>query len=681
MLPRSDNGAGARMIGKFAVACGAMAAAILAMPVVAHAEASPAPEALALAAKFGARQGIESASLSPDGNLLALLMPAGDGQKLLIYNFTTGGALRPILANPHPSEHITVCRWPTVTRLFCSIVVHSEDEGTLITFTRLIALDADGHNLAVVTPRVARNSMYFGSFGGGVIDWNGSRPGQVLLTREYVPELGTETRNAESREGLGVDSVDVTTLVHAVVESPRSTAVQYITDGLGHVRIVGVDKASNTGYATGVNTYLYRKAGDRGWNALSTVDGSDGSTIRGFVPVAVDPALDVAFGFDTTADGHKALYSIKLDGSNTRTLVLGRPDVDVDRVISIGRQHRVVGASYATDRRVAEYFDPALRRLGTALGKALPDSPQISFVDASADENRLLIVASSDTDPGVLYRLDRTDHKLERVLPFRPELDGVALAPMTPISFPARDGTMIPGYLTLPPKGPRTGLPALVMPHGGPSARDEWGFDWLVQFFAARGFAVLQPNFRGSSGYGADWFKHNGFQSWPLAIGDIDDAGRWLVAQKIADPAHLAVFGWSYGGYAALQSGVTEPGLFKAVVAVAPVTDLPLLREEERRYVAGALADREIGEGDQVVAGSPARNAARMAVPVLLFHGDQDLNVDIEQSREMANKLRRAGKPVDYVEFKGLDHQLDSTAARTTLLSRSDAFLRAALGL
>jgi len=667
------------MIGKFGAVAGAMAMAML--PLAVYAEAAPSAEALALAAKFGAREGIEAVSLSPDGNLLALVVPDGDGQKLLIYNFVTGGALRPILANPHPNEHLFGCRWPTFDRLFCSVVVHSDDNGTLITFTRLIALDADGRNLAVVTPRVSSRSMYFGSFGGGVIDWNGANPGQVLLTREYVPEVGTDTRNAESREGLGVDSVNVATLVHSVVESPRASAMQYITDGLGHVRILAVAKTSNTGYSTGVRNYSYRKAGDRGWNALGTVDASDGSTVKGFVPVAVDPALDVVFGFDVADDGHTGLYSIKLDGSKAKSLVLGRQDVDVDRVISIGRQHRVVGASYATDRRMVEYFDPALTKLGVALGKALPNAPQIGFVDASTDENRLLIVASSDTDPGVLYRLDRADHKLERVLPFRPELEGMALAPMTPISFPARDGTMIPGYLTLPPKGPRTGLPALVMPHGGPSARDEWGFDWLVQFFAARGFAVLQPNFRGSSGYGADWFKNNGFQSWPIAIGDVDDAGRWLVAQKIADPAHLAIFGWSYGGYAALQSGVTEPGLFKAVVAVAPVTDLPLLRDEERRYTNGALAERQIGHGDQVVPGSPALNAGRMAVPVLLFHGDQDLNVDIEQSREMASKLRRAGKSVDYVEFRGLDHQLDSKAARTTLLSRSDAFLRAAMGL
>ncbi len=178
------------------------------------------------------------------------------------------------------------------------------------------------------------------------------------------------------------------------------------------------------------------------------------------------------------------------------------------------------------------------------------------------------------------------------------------------------------------------------MPHGGPSARDEWGFDWLAQFFASRGYAVLQPNYRGSAGYGDAWYQKNGFQSWRTAIGDVNDAGRWLVAQGIADPAKLAIVGWSYGGYAALQSDVLDPSLFKAVVAIAPVTDLATLRPGQRdftNYRRGAQLHRH--RAACRAKARPLRMPARSSAPVLLFHGDKDLNVG---GRPVADDARPA---------------------------------------
>lgn len=634
-----------------------------------------------VAARFGARVSIQGASLSPDGTKLAMIVPMGDGQRLEIADLVAGGVPRPILGDPRSDQRLVSCRWVTDSRLFCQVRIEADDVGTLVSYSRMIAINADGTNAKVVIARSTERTLYFGANGGGVIDWTGPKPGQVLMTRQYVPEITTGTRLASDAEGLGVDAIDVNTLDRSQAEPPRPAAAEYLTDGLGHVRIMGLERQNSTNYATGKYDYYYRKKDARGWLPLAHMDGSEAQRVAGFEPVAVDPAQDVVYGFDSTDDGFKQLVSIRLDGSGTRAAVLTRHDVDVDELVTIGRQRRVIGASYATERRTIEYSDAALGRLDVALGKALPNHPGISFIDASADESRLLLVAGSDTDPGTLYRFDKATHHLEQILSLRPELEGMTLAQMEPISFPAADGTMIPGYLTLPPTGPRKGIPAIVMPHGGPSDRDQWGFDWLVQYFAARGYAVLQPNYRGSAGYGAGWFQHNGFQSWRTAIGDIDDGGRWLVAQGIAAPGKLAIVGWSYGGYAALQSGVTEPGLFKAIVAVAPVTDLENLRAQAMHYSNGALVDKMIGNGDHVRSGSPARHAEAFAAPVLLFHGTRDLNVAVDQSRDMADRLRKAAKPVDYVEFKGLNHQLDSAAARSELLSRSDAFLRKALGL
>jgi dipeptidyl aminopeptidase/acylaminoacyl peptidase len=238
---------------------------------------------------------------------------------------------------------------------------------------------------------------------------------------------------------------------------------------------------------------------------------------------------------------------------------------------------------------------------------------------------------------------------------------------------------MIPAYLTLPPGNPGKSLPTLVMPHGGPASRDEWGFDWIAQYFAAQGFAVLQPNFRGSSGYGDNWYVDNGFKSWRVAISDVNDAGKWLIASGIADRSKLAVFGWSYGGYAALQSNVLDPDLFKAIVAVAPVTDLAMLKEQASNYTSASIVADYIGTGEHIASGSPRKQAEFIKAPVLMFSGDMDLNVDVLQAKAMDAALKANHKSSELVIYPGLDHSLVDSRVRAAMLQKADDFLKAAL--
>lgn len=660
--------------------------AVLALGLAGQAQADEAGSA-SLAEKFGAREGIEAMSLSPDGSHVAMIVPMARGQRVLIADLVAGGAPKGIFAVESYSKtgnalsRLHRCQWSTDTRLVCSIYIQTFAGGILNGFTRLAAMDSDGGNAKILSAQENGRDLYVANYGGRVIDWTGDKPGEVLMTRQFVPQQTINTRLAKSDEGLGVESIHTVTLQRHTVETAKRNAAEYISDGLGRIRVMGLMKEIPGGYTSGVIDYYYRKAGGDVWRELGRLDQSDGNLATGFDPQAVDPTLDVVYGFEAQGSGRTALVRIKLDDTAARETVLSRDDVDVDSLVTIGRQHRVVGASFATERRQVDFFDPELRKLGAALQRALPGNPAISFVDASADEKRLLLFAGSDVDPGMFYLYDKTTHQLEQVLASRPDLAGLTLSPMKPVRYRAADGTEIPAYLTLPATGTGKDLPAIVMPHGGPAARDEWGFDWLVQYFASRGYAVLQPNYRGSAGYGSDWYQKNGFQSWRTAIDDIDDAGRWLVSQGIAAPGKLAVFGWSYGGYAALQSGATEPGLFKAIVAVAPVTDLDRLRADANGYTNGVLVDRFIGHGEHVESGSPARHAASISAPVMLFHGDVDANVGVIHSRLMAERLRGAGKSVDYTEFAGLDHYLEDGQARATMLAKSDAFIRKALGL
>jgi len=656
-------------IGKWA----ALLLGVAALPSVGAAQSKDA-------ARFGARENIREISLSPDGKHAALIVAAGGrASGLVIVDLVSGIIANPILRASGEPERLTRCNWTSNARLVCEMYTVQRDIH-MIGFTRLVSIASDGSDMKMMTARTSDYALSLNQNGGTIIDWTGDgTSGSVFATREFVPEGKIGTNVVEKRNGLGVERIDTITLKRSTVVPPRINAQEYITDGRGNVRIMGTRNKRSDGNMGNTVNYFYTDTSKRDWLPLSSVVSSPTGS-NGFDPYAVDPTLNVAYGFDG-ATGRSALYKVALNGSLKRELVVARPDVDVDSLLRIGRQKRVVGVSYVTERREAEFFDPELKKLARSLNKALPGQPLITFIDASADESKLLIFAGSDTDPGTYYLFDQAAHKLETILPVRSELAGVRLASVKPVRFPAVDGTMIPGYLTLPPGSDGKGLPAIVMPHGGPASRDEWGFDWLAQFFAARGFAVLQPNFRGSSGYGSQWFQKNGFQSWQTAIGDVADAGRWLVKSGIANSQKLAIVGWSYGGYAALQSAGTVPELFKAVVAIAPVTDLDVLREEARGYTNYALVDAFIGRGAHVAAGSPARHAGRIIAPVLLFHGDRDQNVGVGESRLMADRLKDAHRKVEYVEFKGLDHQLDDDKARIEMLDKADGFLRQTLAM
>lgn len=627
---------------------------------------------------FGQRPAVTSIALSPSGNRVVYLS-AGSGEETFAYVADVGSTSPSVvtMTDGDPME-FNWCRFVNEERLVCSIYAMVQDPRQIYPITRLFAVDDDASDARTLGQRdnTYRNNR---QFDGTVIDWLPEDDETVMMSRVYVPETYRgATRIVDRREGLAAVRINTRTGSIDSVEPPERLNVRYLTDGHGTVRMRATGSIRGaTGMAGSTTNYYYRLQGSDEWHDFGTYDGLENT---GFYPIAVDRDLNAVYGLERL-DGRDALYRIILNETLDRELVLAHPRVDISRLARLGRRQRVIGVGYSEDESVVEYFDPEYQALHRALSGALPGNPSITFLGSSDDESRLLVRASSDTEPGRFYVFDKAAGALNEILLARPQLEGVPLATVQPVRYPAADGTMIPGYLTLPPGGSRTGLPAIVMPHGGPESRTELRFDWLAQFYAHQGYAVLQPNFRGSYGYGDSWLVTNGFQSWETAIGDVNDGARWLVSEGIANANQLAAVGWSYGGYAALQSGVHEPGLFRAIVAIAPVTDLPALRQDSMAFSNGRNVSEYLGSGPHLVAGSPARHADRMAAPVLLFHGDQDINVDIGQSRRMHDRLTDAGHSSELVVYEGLDHGLRDSAVRTQMLERSDAFLREVLGL
>lgn len=627
-----------------------------------------------LARRFGTLSGVTHISLSPDGQRLAFVAPnKGQANDLFVVEIADGAAPRRILRASGAPEMLQWCRWATDARLVCQIGGREKIGEYIFGFTSLLGVDATGGNVRTLSTRRGANAVGFDFRGGSVIDWQPGSDGGILVMRSHVPEANRQSASliVKDEEGMGVDLMNVTDGSIKVIEKPRRDATEYITDGKGRVRVMGTHPmAGRTGNLSNTRRYFFKAEEGRDWQALSTVDIS---SREGFDPYVVDAASNQAIGFGKV-DGRMAALAVKLDGTGKGETLYRHPEVDVDGLIRVGRDQRVVGVTYATERRHMITTDPKVSAMATSLSKAL-GGRDVYFIDASTDEAHWLVWAGSDVDPGRFYRYTPAAKQLRPLLDERPLLADRALSPVKAIRYPAADGTMIPGYLTLPPgRSDAKGLPAIVMPHGGPSARDEWGFDWIAQYFAQRGFAVVQPNFRGSSGYGDKWYQNNGFQSWRTAIGDVADAGRWMIAEG-ADPAKLSIVGWSYGGYAALQSGVIAPDLFRSIVAIAPVADLARLKDDSLKYTSGAITRDFIGSGPHVREGSPAQNAERIKAPVLMFHGTLDQNVEIEQARLMQRALTSAGKKAELIEYPGLAHGLTDSSTRTAMLGRISTFL------
>ncbi len=629
------------------------------------------------AAAFGARESVKEANLSPDGTALMYITP-GPGPKTYaaVSNLVSGKTEVMTGADGNP-ESLRWCNYSAPDRAVCRVSWnYRSPTGDILGYGRLIALDLDGKNPKLLGQPSSWYDAGYRQFDGSILDWNRSSDGTVLMEREYVPEEGKMgTHIIRSKQGLGVDRVDTRTLRVTSIEGARDSAGDYMTDGRGNVRIMMIPDVASNGSLSGKIKYFYRTSASHDWKTLADyVDMEDQ-----IQPVAVDADINAAYVLKKSG-GRRALYTVSLDGNLTEKLIAQNPAVDIDDVVRFGDGQRVIGYTYADNSRHTVYFDPEFQALAASLSKALPQFPLVNFVDSSSDGRKLLIFAGSDTDPGRYYLFDRDKKTLNEAMLERPELEKRTLAQVKSVTIPGGGGVEIPAYLTLPPGKDPKGLPAVVLPHGGPSARDEWGFDWLPQFLAARGYVVIQPQYRGSAGFGDTWLNENGFKNWQTSMSDIAASARWLGSQGIADPDRVAIVGWSYGGYAALMEAETDPSLYKAVVAIAPVTDLQLLKQDFSNFTNSRMIEQFVGSGPHITAGSPLQHASAIKAPVLLVHGDMDTNVRAWHSQKMIAALKDAGKPSEYLEYKGLDHQLSDSGVRAEFLTKIGQLLERTIG-
>ncbi len=328
------------------------------------------------------------------------------------------------------------------------------------------------------------------------------------------------------------------------------------------------------------------------------------------------------------------------------------------------------------------FSPPAQAKLKGAL-KAFPGYSAV-LTDYSSDFNRMIVFTDGGDDSGTYWIVDIATHAANELGSPYPTVQRANVGPTSTVEYKATDGLALQGVLTLPPGREAKILPLVVMPHGGPEGHDSIGFDYWAQAFASRGYAVFQPNFRGSDGFGKS-FRDAGLGQWGRKMQtDISDGVAELVRRGLADPKRTCIAGWSYGGYAALAGVTVQQGLYRCAVSMAGVADLPRMLAYEGQATGGISSTtrywREFMGVKTAFAGelkdiSPARIAERADAPILLIHGKDDTVVSIEQSQAMERALKRAGKPVEFITLPGADHWLLEEDARIAMVKASVDFI------
>ena len=413
-----------------------------------------------------------------------------------------------------------------------------------------------------------------------------------------------------------------------------------------------------------------------------------GWTTSRAIDAPLDPPEMVGYAKDgqsllvrTLEDHRPMLHAVSLvDGSWEEA-----ESDEYDGLIFDRTSHALIGGvDLDRDVRRVDFFDPALAAIWTAIEKAYPDE-RVRLESWTRDHRKVVVLVDGARD-GYAYALDDLDAKSGDWLgPVYPMLPQELIAQPKALTYKAADGLEIPAYLTMPAGSSGRNMPLIVMPHGGPADRDTLDFDWLREALVSRGYAVLQPNFRGSSGY-ENGFLASGYGQWGRKMQtDLSDGVRYLTAQGIVDPKRVCIFGWSYGGYAALAGAALDPGVYRCAADMAGPADLQLMLQQVQTQTG--LRDSETlrywdrymgakGASDPVLAEiSPAKQAAKVAIPILIVHGKDDTVVDYQQSVAMANALKRAGKPYTFVTLDGEDHWGSRSETRLKLLQAVIDFL------
>ena len=634
----------------------ALALALAGASGAAYSATQPAAEAAAPAprpaAHFAALPLMEGPQLSPDGTRIATKLAAGGEQYLAILPLD-GGKPRLI---PSDGQDINWWSWVNDRWLVAGIGAMGSVLGTDMYIRRAIGVEADAQKIVPLAFRDAAQQA----------------DDVIWIAGDGTPRIRLALQKSVYSDEPGfwpeVIEVDVSTGKTRGVVDSRVGVTSWYADAGGTVRM-------GIGYADDGRTarLLYRDGDGDGFKVVDKANSRKKQKL--LVPRLFLPDPGQALAVDDS-DGFDALYKLDLKTMTLGERVFGTAGYDIDGIIADGRESRLLGVYAREKAPVIHWLEPELARAQAELDKAVAPR-RATIVSFDRARMRFIVHLGGPDRPGTYYLVGAEDGKLKRLAHVNDHVAAAALHPVRTITYKARDGLDVQAVLTLPAGRAPTGLPVIVMPHGGPFARDAEEWDWWSQFLADRGYAVIQPNYRGSSGFGTA-FAQKGEGQWGLAMqDDLNDALAHLAKEGIADPARACMVGASYGGYAAMRAAQRDGKLYRCAVSFAGVSDLPALLRYDRSFLlSGRSGDWLREQAPDLKGVSPINFAADFSTPILLVHGKEDRRVPVRQSRELAEKLRKAGKPVRYVEQPKGDHHFSREEDRLQFLNELEAYLK-----
>ncbi len=457
-----------------------------------------------------------------------------------------------------------------------------------------------------------------------------------------------------------------------IAENPGNVS-EWFTDHEGMLRLAKTTDGVNTGI-------IYREKEQDDWNQIASYDFREHAK-----PIFFTPDNKAAYVSSNVNRDKTAIFEYDLGTGKEGKLIFEHPEVDVWHLMYSRKRQTITGVSFTTDKRCFHYFDEISRRIQKFVDGTLSGYHN-SVTSFDREETKCIVHSGSDRTLGAYYLLDLEKWALEKLFDLSPWLHEDDMAEMRPIKYTARDGKTIHGYLTLPNDVDPVNLPLIVNPHGGPWTRDNWGFRQPVQFLVNRGFAVLKMNFRGSTGYGRE-FLESGYGQWGLAMqDDVTDGVLWAIDQGIADPDRVAIYGVSYGGYAALMGIVKTPDLFTAAVDYVGVANLFTILEnmppywEHMREMMYVRIGHPTEDRERLTATSPALNADKIKTPLFVAQGANDPRVNKSESDQMVNALRNRGVHVDYMVKENEGHGFNNEENQFDFFRAMEQFLKKHLG-